>query len=149
MNQENQPLVILNQQTKPYTNVPINEQPARIKTALEYLGMLTFKTMPRAAVNDQIDGIQWAEVPKLTGNELAAQSSACEMLRRYFSGELSLDAREIGDSKIKNKLMNEGNSAGVHIGCFACIRTIGDIPNPKCKFCKGSGEVLVFSTVGG
>lgn len=72
-----------------------NESPARIRTALEFLGSLSFKTMKR--VYNAGDGShQFIEVEgqSLTNTEKGAQDAAHTLLTDYFNGELKADVWE-------------------------------------------------------
>jgi hypothetical protein len=113
------------------------EAPARVRTALEFLQHLTFKTMDRAAVTDI--KVEVVEGQKLTEDEVDSHKRACELLGDYFSGTLKPDMWE--------KLLSQRSDSpppgvkGRVIMCFACAP---QPPNPSCVFCRGQGNLLIY-----
>lgn len=116
---------------------PHEEEPARVRVAVELLNALTFKTMDRAAVNDV--SVEVLEGQKLTHYEALLQSSACDFLRDYISGKYKLDSREKIAESLKYASVMDG--PGTFIRCFACSPGPA---SPKCPFCHGVGTVIVY-----
>lgn len=115
-----------------------NDAPARVKTALEFLSQLTIKTMPRAAINDI--SIEWSNPEKLTANELSAQGAACNLLIRYFSGDLKPDGWESLRKKVATSKMIPSDKPGTVMRCFGCMPDFsGD-----CTICDNKRTVIVY-----
>lgn len=117
---------------------PQEEEPARVRIALEVLQHLSFKTMIRAAVNDlaieQIDG------QELTTGESNLQATACNFLNDYLAGKMKPDRLE----RVRERLAYTspvGDELGMLIRCFNCAP---QPPSPTCPFCHGKGNVLVY-----
>jgi hypothetical protein len=109
--------------------------PARVRVALEFLRDLTFKTMPKVAINDV--AIEDVPLQKLTAEEEAAQDAACFLLSSYFNGRLQLNVQE----KSELEQSKRADGPGVVMKCQLCY---GGPINPGCALCKGSGNVIVF-----
>ncbi len=121
-----------------------DEPPARVRTALEYLGLCTFKTLPRIAVNDmaieQFDGM------KLETDERDARDSACKLLKNYFDGKLShTDAEAITLNNLDSS-KDKGMGRGSYINCPACVQSKG-MADPRCRLCQGVGEVIIYPAI--
>lgn len=118
----------------------VSYPPARVQVAMEYLLQLTFKTMPRAAVNDM--SIDWQDGQKLIGSEIESQMAACDLLTEYFRGNLKQDDWEL------QAVMNEKHrAAGVPDGpglAMQCLACPAGRYNPSCVMCRGSGKVIVY-----
>lgn len=117
-----------------------NDAPARVKMALELLSHLSVKLMPRAAATEH--AIEWATVPPLTANEVAAQGAACNVLIKYFSGDLKPDGWEAVRRKAatttKTKIISK--KPGTLLRCFACSPDYtGD-----CHICNEKRTILVY-----
>lgn len=115
--------------------------PARVRAALEFLTDLTFKTMPRVAVNDI--SIEEIEGQRLSQHEARAQQNACNMLCDYFTGSLAPDFWEREKIRLENANVNGMSGPGTVIRCLACSP---GPPRPDCHLCKGGGTILVFPT---
>lgn len=112
-----------------------NDPPARVQAALRFLDSLSSKISPKAAVNDM--SIEWAEMPLLSKQEVATQDAACTMLQDYFSGRMLPDNFE----RMTNRAF-EGR-IGTFVRCFVCYP---EQAKSTCILCKGTGQLLVFST---
>lgn len=114
---------------------PIQQQrdsvPPRIRIAMEFLGNLTAKAMPRAAVAD--NQIEWADTPEISKAELNAQATAANLLNDYFLGRFEPDAME--------KMEREKVKEGIAMVCPLCQRLGG--ATKECDFCRGAGRVKV------
>lgn len=104
--------------------------PARVRVAVEFLNNLSFKTMPRVAMNDV--NIETIDGQKLSLREQEAQSAACNLLISYFKGELPQDVFE------KQEVLGKGTI----INCLACNPSRP--PSPSCRICQGTGSLIVF-----
>jgi hypothetical protein len=113
--------------------------PARVRMAMEFLGMLTHKTMSRAAVSDI--GIEVLPGQQLCDEEVATQATACNLLSRYFAGKLTPDCWEKLRYDAMKQRAQHGGREGIIIRCISCGH--GPMPNPSCELCKGSGKVFV------
>jgi hypothetical protein len=114
-----------------------NESPARVRIALEVLSQLTSKVMPRAAATD--NSIEWADMPKLTGNETALQGAACSLLIDYLGGKLKMDRWE----ETRHKASTRGlvpNKPGVLLRCHVCAPDFTD----DCRICANKRTILVY-----
>ncbi len=115
-----------------------NDAPARVKVAIEFLAQLAIKTLPRAAATEHT--IEWAEMPKLTANEIAAQGAACSMLVNYFAGDMKLDSWEAMRQKAAIKGTVPSSKPGTLLRCFACAPDYVD----DCKVCANKRTVVVY-----
>ena len=114
--------------------------PARVDKALEFVALLTQKTMTRAAVNDS--DIREIFGQKLTDEESVAHATACNLLTRYFAGKLQPDVwEEVKVSAIKKQNDLQGRTGRV-LNCIACQP---GTPAKGCPLCNGTGRVLVMS----
>jgi len=122
-------------------SVTSDPPPARVRVALEFLTDLAIKTMTRAAVNDM--SIQ--EIPglPLSPPEIEAKNAACNLLTSYFKGLSPLDQYE--STRLAQLVRKDDSSRGpgTLIRCFACLP---NPPRPGCQLCRGTGEILVYST---
>jgi len=115
--------------------------PARVRMALEFLSMMTHKTMSRAAVSDiGIEVLPWQD---LCDEEVATQATACNLLSRYFAGKLTPDVWEKLRYDAMKQRVQQGGKEGMVIRCIGCGH--GPMPNPTCELCKGSGKIFVSS----
>ncbi|RJQ26389.1 hypothetical protein C4577_03495 [Candidatus Parcubacteria bacterium] len=130
------PFIVASQQGG--NNLLENDAPARVKTALDFLQQLIIKTMPRAAASD--NQIEWAPETKLNANEVAAQGAACNLLVKYFSGDLKADSWE----EVRRKAAKEGmlptRTCGTLMRCFGCAPDY----TGECHICDGKRTVLVY-----
>lgn len=137
-----QPLNPYFQPHRPQVEVII---PARVEKALEFLGLLTFKTMDRAAASDS--QVVEIEGQKLTAEEQSAQATALSLLEQYFAGKLQPDVWEGAKVKFEDKSadaagkkakagsMGDGSVIQCPAGCLGQY--------PDCKMCNGTGRVFV------
>lgn len=139
------------QPLNPFFSYPNRQQveviiPARVEKALEFLGLLTFKTMDRAAVSDS--QVVEIEGQKLTAEETSAQATALSLLEQYFAGKLQPDVWE--DAKVKfedksaeaaGKKSKEGKGMGDGSVIQCPAGCLGQCPD--CKMCNGTGRVFV------
>jgi hypothetical protein len=115
--------------------------PTRVEKALQLLEIFHRKQMDRAVVNENmvqvIDGLELSNVEDL------ALHAACSCLESYFLGKLPMDVFEKGHLESKNK------HDGMLINCPNCYTAgnKGMVPAPSCKFCKGSGSILVTPAI--
>ena len=116
------------------------EAPARVRMAAEFIRDMTFKGMSRIAVNDL--SIEEIEGKELTIREEEARTAACNLLTSYFKGELNRDTWE----KDEGQGRPMGGVPGELITCFACP---ANRPRQECRFCKGTGVVIVYAATGG
>lgn len=150
------PILVQNNQPQWREQAPIleNDQPARVRLALEYVGMMVFKQMERAAVNDI--SIEVLQGQKPTTAESNALASAANCLSEYFSGKISTDRWERSRlESFKEKRENETTKsrmpeAATHIRCPNCFEQMsrGARPQANCPICKGSGTVFVVAGPG-
>lgn len=117
---------------------PAEQPPARVRVAVEFLQNLNFKTMDRIAVTD-IEACCF-DGDELSPTEECARDAACDLLTDYFMGKLKPSLWE--QKAISDK---DPRSGGMVIRCMAC----GTVVQQDCIFCKGTGSLLVFSTVSG
>ena len=120
----------------------LNEVPARVKVAMDYLAMMTFKVMPRCAVNDV--GFNELDALKLTTAEENAQSAAANMLLDYFQGDLKANTMEklmVEQEKAVAKKKGENAKETKILICPRC----GERPQLRsnCPICEGSGQVAI------
>ena len=115
-----------------------NDAPARVKVAIEFLSQLALKTLPRAAATEHV--IEWADMPKLTANEISAQGAACSMLIKYFGGDLTLDTWEMMRQKAASKGTVPSTKPGTLLRCFACASEF----DCDCKVCSNKRTLLVY-----
>lgn len=117
--------------------------PARINKAMEFLQLLSSKTMKRAAASDssviEIDG------QTLSEEELNAQATACDLLSKYFAGKLQPDVWERLRYDALEQRVKTGGREGMVIRCIGCQHS--PMPNPSCELCKGSGKVIVMPMI--
>lgn len=118
-----------------YQGQPSSDVPARVRTALAFLGQLSERAMDRAAVNDI--SIEVLPGQKPAGNELIAANAALNMLIDYFGGSLPLNHWE----KTQNDLMRQDLCPiGPVIRCPACNNAVSLTP---CLLCQGTGKLVV------
>jgi hypothetical protein len=116
--------------------------PARVRVALEYLSLLTSKTMVRAAVNDM--AIQEIPGQELSSEEVTAQATACNMLSFYFAGKMPADYWERLDAEDRAYQRGEGGELSP---CFNCRGINANTLTKNCHFCRGNGFVFVTPAV--
>lgn len=126
----------------------LQEPTARVKVAITYLRDCMVKRMDRAAVNDiSIEIIPGQELVEM---EKRAQAAAAELLVSYFKGALIPDRWEqegLANTRHARKPPKVNDMAnGTIINCFACA---GGPVRSNCKFCRGTGTVLVFPSCEG
>ncbi len=119
----------------------MEEPPARVKVAMDYLRDLTMKTMPQVAVNGM--EIREIDLTRLTSGETSVQSTACDLLKQYFTGSLQPDHWERQQGEFGGEL---NRRAGMLLRCPSCL---GDMSKPDCLVCKGAKDVIVFPAAGG
>lgn len=128
--------IVIQQEPRPQIDVIV---PARVDKALEFIAMMSSKTMQRAVTNDT--SIELIDGQKLTDDESTAVNAACNLLTAYFAGSLEPDTWErtkVESAKMQAKL---GGQTGSLLNCVACSGN--DHPQPNCRFCSGTGRVLV------
>lgn len=117
---------------------PMNEVPARVRAALDYLSLLTVKGMTRAAVNDIT--IELIDGQDLTPSEERARGAACDMLTSYFRGDLQTNLQEQVGYRVM--LQHAGGQVLVERPCPVC-----KIPGvDSCPYCGGTGRVQMTET---
>ncbi len=124
--------------------------PGRVQVAMEFLGMLTYKTQKRAVANDT--AIEVLDGAKLTTAEANAQASAHNLLNDYFNGkvkptywERTPRARRVeryvddcdDDCPCDDERYGFPTS---YIKCFVCGPAN---VNPTCNVCCGTGHIMV------
>lgn len=113
--------------------------PPRVRQAMEFIQMMTGKTMDRPAMTE--NQIQIVEGQELTDEEKNALATACNLVSRYFAGQLKPDAWESLRFDALKKKAEQGSTPGRIIGCVAC-NPMGP-PNKGCVLCSGTGKILV------
>lgn len=123
--------------------------PIRVRVAMEFLGMLDYKTMPRAAASDAV--CIELETVVLEVEEKETRVKALKLLNSYFEGNYELSnlekkaERERKEQEKENaELKQRLGGAGMVLRCVGCGNR--PAPIPTCQFCKGTGEILVFPT---
>ena len=128
------------QQQPQQQSMPDGLIPARVNKALEFIALLSQKTMARAAVNDV--AIEHIEGQKLSDEEGTALATACNMLTDYFGGRLKPDTwEELRVMAARVQIEHDTNGVGRVTDCFACAP---GPPSHRCVLCHGSGHLLVF-----
>lgn len=114
--------------------------PARVDKALEFLAILSQKTMCRAAANDISIEILPGQI--LSDEEANAQATACNLLSKYFAGGLTPDVWEEIKVRAAQHQADHINTTGHLLHCIACQP---GPPRADCPICSGSGRILVTS----
>lgn len=115
--------------------------PARVHQAMDFLALISQKTMQRAAASE--NQIELIEGQKLCDEEENARDAACVCLAKYFDGKLQPDVWEKLRYEAMRKRAEMGGKDGAILRCIACGSR--PIPNPACDLCKGTGRVFVSS----
>jgi hypothetical protein len=119
--------------------------PVRVLKAMEFLEMLTEKTMDRPVANEM--SIQTVPGQKLTTEEETVQCTALSLLNKYFAGQLPPDQYErvrLDAMQSQQRRMQMDNKKFMLIQCVKC----GTNPVPTCQLCEGTGAMLVTSARG-
>lgn len=136
------PLTVITTPQPEMMRVENLEPPVRVQVAVAVLRELTGKTRSTCAINDL--SIEIIDGQKLTHAEANLQASAANFLTDYLKGKDGCDKWE----KEKVRVTYEMNESchGTILNCFSCA----SLPQPlsTCKFCKGTGTVLVSPVVG-
>ncbi len=146
MNQNNQfpmPLMLLSQQPQTMQQVQQEEEPVRVRIAMELLNQFTFKTMDRIAINEV--AVQTVDGQKLTTGESNLQATACNFLNDYLLGRVKKDRYERSKEEKQECNLPDTDEPGTLIRCFNCII---NNPSADCIFCRGSGSVIVYPNMG-
>lgn len=113
--------------------------PARVAKAIEFVELMTFKTMARPAINEH--EIEVIPGQKLEVEEANTLATACNMLSSYFAGKLKPDIWENLRVKALTQQVSQDGTPGRLLNCFNCQHR--DTPDPECPICKGQGTVLI------
>ena len=122
-------------------SVPDLSVPPRVRQAMEFLALLSQKTMQRAAACE--NSIELIDGQKLCDEEENARDSACLCLARYFDGKLPLDQWEKLRYESMKQRVKTGGREGAILRCIACGSR--PMPKPDCELCKGTGRLFVAS----
>jgi hypothetical protein len=110
---------------------PSDQPPARVQVAMELLGMLSAKTMTRAAIGEGVGNIITIEGQKLSPDESNARAEACSMLMDYFKGKLK-------PSPFEQPRLKDARTL-TFIRCPVCH---GDVDGrTRCGMCNGEGKI--------
>lgn len=112
--------------------------PARVNKAMEFMAMLTHKTMQRAAISEI--AIELIDGQRLSPEEEYTATAALQLLSRYFDGKLKPDMWEMLPVAAMKRQAERGNIPGQLLHCIAC--TPGPA-NPRCPLCHGTGRIMV------
>lgn len=103
--------------------------PPRVEKALQFLDALTDKTATTAVASE--NSIEQIPGQQLTDEEIMAQATACNLLTKYFAGQLKPDRLE----KLKmQKMKKQTRKVKQEIPAWAiCPHCLGK--NDSCKYC--------------
>jgi hypothetical protein len=140
------------QQQPQQSQLPFSDPPCRVKVALEFLSLLTLKTMTRMGAGPSTLYVAEVDGQKLTATEESAQSSACSMLESYFDGKLRPDVWEQLQLDLVKQEARECNmpssptgQPGMLMDCMMCLHR--GKKSKECPMCKGAYQVLIFPTL--
>lgn len=153
--QQPNPVVISTNSSPPVMRSvqPGEVPPGRVQVALEFLGMLTYKTQKRGFANDTT--IEVVEGTVLTKAENNAQATACNLLNDYFLGKTKPTYWERQPKQRRyveqyDGPCDDGDCEECHnvpkqyptsyLKCFVCGP--GNT-NPNCDLCCGTGRIMV------
>ena len=118
--------------------------PTRIRVALEVIHMLHYKEMDHGVPGDTpmcVDG------KELHIEERETMFSALALLNTYFKGDYQASKEEKRiEKERKEKQSPPVKGPGMVLKCIGCGNRPHPLPN--CLICKGTGDILVFSTLG-
>lgn len=118
--------------------LPINEVPARVNAAMEFLMQLTHKTAEKIAVHPM--GSANYDGQLLTAAEMEAQASACKLLTQYFNGTMGSDQFETAYRNALSQIAQE--EAEERPGRTPCLCVIArGQALAACPMCRGTGEI--------
>jgi len=116
--------------------------PARVRVAMEYLNLMSQKTMTHAAGNDLI--IEQIPGQELTDEEASAQATACNMLENYFAGKMPPDYWERLDAQDR---AHDRGEEGTIMPCPNCGEGVAVGSAKECRLCCGNRFIFVTPAV--
>lgn len=118
--------------------------PARVQVAMGFLNYLQNKMMTRVAINDiSIEEVS-GQVP--TVDEKNTHSTACQVLQKYFKGNLKITEWETLNDFGDDRDAGECRPDPEIYSCPSCLlgKPEGTVPQKTCKICEGQGKVVIF-----
>lgn len=133
------------QQSPPPVKMPVNEVPARVSAAMEFLMQLTYKTKAVVAVTSV--GSEEYVGQKLTTFEQDAQKAACSLLVSYFNGNMGSDQFESLYNRVVTSMTqieeNEPPPMDDTTGILPCPHCAQNGHRDKCPMCRGFGRLKI------
>lgn len=125
--------------------MPVNEVPARVSAAMEFLMQLTYKTKGSIAVTSV--GSEEYAGQKLTVSEQDAQKAACNLLTSYFNGTMGSDQFEALYNKVVTSMTQIEEQSPDHgdetTGVVPCPHCSQNGHRDKCPMCRGFGRLKI------
>ncbi len=132
------PIMVLEQPRQHNAQRDIVMVPARVDKAMEFLHLMMAKQTDKPTGGDQghtIDGL------KLTDEESIASATACNLLNKYFAGQLPADDWDkLRLRKAKAKKRRVKRYCGKAMSCPNCNGSKG---HKDCGLCNGAGRILI------